>query len=103
MDYLKWLFNLIYYYEEDAKHGKPYWQDPAFIGLAVSILATEAAKYLGVNIDTDVQLKIVGALTGLGVALSPHTGVKKAPGDASKASLATRPDSSSDPMGTTGL
>jgi hypothetical protein len=78
MQFINWLFKLIYYYEEDEKHGKPYWQDPAFVGLAVSIAATEAAKYLGVHIDSDLQLKIVGTVTGLGVVLSPHTGVKKA-------------------------
>jgi hypothetical protein len=77
MGYIKQLIELVYYYRDDAKHGKPYWQDPAFLGLMVSLLATILAKYAGVNIDSDLQLKIVGAATGIGVALSPHTGLKK--------------------------
>jgi hypothetical protein len=81
MGYIKWLFNLIFIYEDDARHGKPYYKDPAFVGLVVSILATEAAKYLGVAIDADLQLKIVGAITGLGVALCPHTGIAKKQAD----------------------
>lgn len=84
MELLKWLVNLIFYYEADAKAGKPYWQDPAFIGLVVSMTATETAKCFGVHIDADLQLKIVGSITGLGVVFSPHTGVKKAPIDQAK-------------------
>jgi hypothetical protein len=81
MDFVKWLFNLAYYYEADKKAGKPYWTDPAFVGLVISIIATEAAKYAGLHVDADLQLKIVGAVTGLGVLFSPHTGVKAKPAD----------------------
>ena len=77
MELIKQFFGLIYYYEENLHSGKPYWRDPAFIGLAVSVLATELLKYAGININSDLQLKIVGVITGLGVAFSPHTGVKK--------------------------
>lgn len=78
MGIAKQLIELVYYYRQDAARGKPYWQDPAFIGLALSLAATELAKCAGVTIDADLQLKIVGVVTGIGVALSPHTGLKKA-------------------------
>jgi hypothetical protein len=79
MDFVKWLFNLAYYYEADKKAGKPYWTDPAFVGLVISIIATEAAKYAGLHVDADLQLKIVGSITGIGVLFSPHTGIKPKP------------------------
>ena len=75
MQFIKWIFKLVYYYEKDKAGGKPYWQDPACIGLAVSIAATELAKYAGVNLDSDLQLKIVGVITGIGALVSPHTGI----------------------------
>jgi uncharacterized membrane protein len=79
MEFIKWIVGLVYYYEADAKAGKPYWQDPAFVGLAVSILATELLKFAGININSDLQLKIVGVITGVGALLSPHTGIKQKP------------------------
>jgi hypothetical protein len=79
MGIVKQLIELVYYYRQDTDHGKPYWQDRAFIGLVLSLTATELAKYAGIQIDADLQLKIVGVITGIGVALSPHTGIKKAP------------------------
>jgi uncharacterized membrane protein len=79
MEIIKWIFNLIFTYEADAKAGKPYWTDPAFIGLVVSIIATELAKYAGIHVDADLQLKIVGSITGIGMLVSPHTGVVKKP------------------------
>ena len=74
-DLLKKLFDLVVYYRRDEAAGKPYWKDPACIGLVVSIAATELAKYAGVNIGSDLQLKIVGAITGIGALVSPQTGV----------------------------
>jgi hypothetical protein len=75
MQFIKWLFQLIFYYEKDRAAGKPYWLDPACIGLVVSIAATELAKYAGVAVDGDLQLKIVGVITGIGALVSPQTGV----------------------------
>ncbi len=75
MELIKKLIELAWYYELDSKNGKPYWRDPTIIGLAVGIAATEYAKYCGVVVSTDLQLKIVGTITGIGALLSPHTGV----------------------------
>ncbi|MGA2937297.1 MAG: hypothetical protein ABSF52_09395 [Syntrophobacteraceae bacterium] len=75
MEYLKWFVNVAFYYEKDKASGKPYWQDPAFVGLVVSIASVEALKYLGANIDSGLQLKIVGVITGIGAILSPQTGI----------------------------
>ncbi|MFZ0931238.1 MAG: hypothetical protein WAN11_21710 [Syntrophobacteraceae bacterium] len=75
MEFIKWLFKLIFYYEKDKAAGKPYWQDPAAIALVVSIAATEYAKYMGVVVTPDLQLKIVGTITGIGALVSPHTGI----------------------------
>ena len=79
IDLIKKLVELVYYYRQDEAAGKPYWQDPAVIGLVVSLAATELAKYMGVTLDGDLQVKIVGVVTGIGAALLPHTGIKKAP------------------------
>jgi hypothetical protein len=96
MEFIKWIFQLVVYYEKDRASGKPYWYDPAFIGLVVSIGATEAAKYAGINIDSDLQLKIVGTITGIGALLSPHTGVvqKVAPLSTAARKEAARKDDS---------
>ncbi len=75
MQFVKWIFQLIIVYDKDKAAGKPYWRDPAAIGLVVSILATELAKYAGVAVDSDLQLKIVGTITGIGALVSPHTGI----------------------------
>ena len=77
MEILKWIGRLVFFYEKDRSDGKPYWLDPTFMGLVVSITATELAKYCGIQIDADLQLKIIGVITGIGVALSPHTGIKQ--------------------------
>ena len=83
MQFIKWIFQLVYYYEKDKADGKPYWLDPAYIGLVVSIAAVELAKYAGVTLNPDLQLKIVGVITGIGALVSPHTGiVAKAEGEA---------------------
>jgi len=81
VQFVKWIFQLIFYYEKDKAAGKPYWFDPAFIGLVVSIAGTELAKYAGIAVGADLQLKIVGVITGIGALVSPHTGVvqKKPP------------------------
>ncbi len=79
MNLIKQLIELVYYYRQDSAHGKPYWTDPAVIGLVVSLAATELAKYAGLQIDSALQLKIVGVITGIGVAVSPHTGIKQKP------------------------
>jgi hypothetical protein len=75
MQFIKWIFQLIYFYEKDKAAGKPYWLDPATIGLVVSIAGTELLKFTGVNLNSDLQLKIVGVVTGIGALVSPHTGV----------------------------
>jgi len=80
MQFVRWIFQLIVYYEKDRAAGKPYWLDPAFVGLVVSIMGTELAKYAGLTIDADLQLKIVGVVTGIGALVSPHTGVVQKPG-----------------------
>ncbi|MGA3113495.1 MAG: hypothetical protein ABSF90_03575 [Syntrophobacteraceae bacterium] len=79
MEIIKWFFNLIFYYEKDKAAGKPYWYDPAVIALVVSSAATEYAKYCGVIVSPDLQLKIVGTITGIGALVSPHTGVVQHP------------------------
>jgi uncharacterized membrane protein len=79
MDVLKKLIELAYYYRTDEKDGKPYWRDPAVIGLVVSLVALALAKAAGINIDADLQLKIVGVVTGIGALLSPQTGIVKHP------------------------
>ncbi len=77
MDLIKKLIELVYYYRTDEAAGKPYWQDPTVIGLAVSLIGVALLKFAGVNINSDLQLKIVGVITGIGALLSPHTGVVK--------------------------
>ena len=79
MQFIKWIFQLIIVYDKDKAAGKPYWRDPAAIGLVVSILATELAKYAGIAVDADLQLKIVGTITGIGALVSPHTGIMAKP------------------------
>ncbi len=79
MDLVKKLIELAYYYRTDEAAGKPYWLDPTVIGLAVSLIAMGLLRWAGVNIDADLQLKIVGVITGIGALLSPHTGVVKHP------------------------
>lgn len=75
MDLVKKIIELLFYFEQDKSHGKPYWRDPTVIGLAVSLAGTGLLKYAGVNIDSDLQLKIVGTVTGIGALFSPHTGI----------------------------
>jgi uncharacterized membrane protein len=79
MDLIKKLFDLIVYYRQDEAAGKPYWRDPAVIGLVISLLATVLLKWAGIDIDSGLQLKIVGVITGIGALVSPHTGIAKAP------------------------
>jgi uncharacterized membrane protein len=79
MDLIKKLIELAYYYRTDEAAGKPYWTDPTVIGLAVSLIGLALAKAAGIHIDADLQLKIVGVITGIGALLSPHTGVAKHP------------------------
>lgn len=81
MDLIKKLIDLIFYYQKDKADGRPYWKDPAVIGLVVSLAATELYKLYGLNLDADLQLKIVGVVTGVGALFSPHTGIveKSAP------------------------
>jgi len=67
--------DLLVYYRRGSQSGKPYWLDPTFVGLAVSIIATCLARWSGVDIDSDLQLKIVGVVTGIGALVSPHTGL----------------------------
>jgi hypothetical protein len=85
MQFIKWIFQLIIYYDKDAASGKPYWLDPAAIGLVVSIVATELAKYAGVTLTPDLQLKIVGVITGIGALVSPQTGIIAKKSGSSKA------------------
>jgi uncharacterized membrane protein len=84
MDLLKKLIELAYYYRTDEAAGKPYWLDPTVIGLAVSLIALALAKAAGIEINADLQLKIVGVITGIGALLSPHTGVVKHPEQVAK-------------------
>ncbi len=79
MDLIKKLIELVYYYRKDKGEGKPYWRDPAAVGLVVSLISTALLKYANVAIDSDLQLKIVAAATGIGALFSPHTGVKEKP------------------------
>ena len=81
MDLVKKLIELVYYYRQDQAAGKPYWNDPAVIGLVLSLVATEIAKYFGLVIDPALQLKIVGVITGIGALVSPHTGVVQRPAE----------------------
>jgi hypothetical protein len=80
-DLLKKLLDLAIYYRKDQAAGKPYWQDPAFVGAAVGISGTCLAKWAGVDISGDLQAKIVGAATGIGMLFSPHTGIVSKPAD----------------------
>ena len=77
MDLIKKLIELAYYYRQDEASGKPYWCDPTVIALVVSLIATALLKWAGMNLDADLQLKIVGVITGIGALLSPHSGVVK--------------------------
>ncbi len=79
MEILKSIFNLIFYYEKDAHSGMPYWRDPTLIGAALGLACTELAKLYGLHVDADLQLKIVGVITGIGALVSPHTGVVAKP------------------------
>jgi uncharacterized membrane protein len=81
MDLIKKLIELAYYYRSDQGAGKPYWLDPTVIGLVVSLIAMALVKAVGITLDADLQLKIVGVVTGIGALLSPHTGVVKHPAD----------------------
>lgn len=77
MQYVKWLLDLVYFYRSDKAHGKPYWTDPACIGLAVSIVCALVVHIAGLQVSAGTQASICSAIVGVGVALSPHTGVKK--------------------------
>jgi uncharacterized membrane protein len=79
MDIVKNVISLVFYIEQDKSHAKPYWLDPTVIALVVSLLATALARWAGMDIDADLQLKIVGAITGIGALLSPHTGIVNRP------------------------
>lgn len=74
---IKQLIELVYYYRVDVSNGVPYWRDTTVIALVVSLIATQLANYCGVSIDSDLQLKIVGVVTGIGALFSPHTGLVK--------------------------
>ncbi len=79
MELIKKLIELVYYYKKDSISGLPYWQDPTLIGAALGVVCTELAKVYGLHVDADLQLKIVGVITGVGALLSPHTGIKQKP------------------------
>lgn len=79
MGWIKELIELAYYYKKDGDQGVPYWKDTTLIGLAVGILCAALAKYAGLDVDSGLQLKIVGVITGIGALLSPHTGIKPLP------------------------
>ena len=76
MSYVKTIFQLIFYYEKDKCAGVPYWKDPTLIGAVVGLLASILASAAGINIDSDLQLKIVGAAVGIGALFSPYSGLK---------------------------
>jgi uncharacterized membrane protein len=84
MDLIKKLIELAYYYQSDQGAGKPYWTDPTVVALVVSLIGIALAKAAGITLDADLQLKIVGVVTGIGALLSPHTGVVKHPADQAK-------------------
>lgn len=73
------LFDLVVYYRTDSAKGMPYWQDPTLIGAAISLASMALVYITGINIDLALQLKISGAIVGIGAAVSPHTGVVKHP------------------------
>ena len=50
MDLIKKLIELAYYYRTDEAAGKPYWEDPTVIGLAVSLIAVALTKAAGINL-----------------------------------------------------
>ncbi len=74
-DLITWVVDLIYHYDKDKANGVAWWQDPAVIGLVVSFAGTEIAKFAGITITSDLQLKIVGVVTGIGALLSNKMGI----------------------------
>ncbi len=73
------LFEAIYYYEEDHKSGRPFWQDKRLITLVVSTLVLVLARFAGIRIDPDLQASFVAVATGIAMLVHPGTGVKAKP------------------------
>jgi hypothetical protein len=96
------ILDLLLYYRKDKQAGKPYWLDPTFVGLAISILGIVLARWTGIELDSDLQLKIVGVVTGIGALVSPHTGLieKKAPATQTKQALKSEEEDQSLPLET---
>jgi hypothetical protein len=49
------------------------------IGAVISLISMALIYSTGINIDPALQLKISGAVVGIGALISPHSGVLKAP------------------------
>ena len=76
------ILDLIWYYEKDKRNGVPYWLDPTLIGAAVGLVSSLVAQHFGLQINSDLQLKIIGVTTGIGALASPHTGFVAKPDEA---------------------
>jgi hypothetical protein len=72
---LKKVFELFYYYEDDKKKGVTYWTDPTLIGGVVSLISMALVNYFSIDIPLDTQLKISGAIVGIGALFSKHSGI----------------------------
>ena len=79
MDIFWKLINTMYYYKKDQAAGRPYWCDTKLMGLVVGMVATEIGKYCGVQIDSELQIKIVAAAVGLGALFDSKTGIQQDP------------------------
>ena len=100
MDAFWKLIELMYTYQKDQAVGRPYWEDTKLVGLVVGMASTELAKLCGVQIGSDLQLKIVVAAVGIGALFDKKTGIVQNPeeksADLAKAVQAPNPD---DPHG----
>ena len=88
MEAVKWFVQLVYYYKTDQNVGRPYWKDTKLVGLVVSVVSIAVAKYCGVQIDTELQLKIAAVVIGVSTLFDTKLGVKQLP--AEKAADATK-------------
>jgi hypothetical protein len=73
------ILKIFYQYEDDRTHGRPVWQDRGFLGLIVGFLAALAAKYAGVELDSEMQAALVVVVAGIFHLSQPHVGLVKKP------------------------
>ncbi len=79
------VLKLLYMYEGDQINHRPFFLDRGFLAAAVAFGASIYAKYMGVQIDPDLQVAIVTVIAGIAHLTQSHVGFVAKPDPATEA------------------